>query len=838
MTSTSTRAETFDRLWATPKGPRALLSVQHKTVGGRFMITAFVLFLIGGVEALFMRTQLAQPENDFLAPETYNQLFTMHGSTMMFLFVVPFLEGLASYLLPLQLGARELPFPRLNAFNYWCYLFGGLILYSSFLVDMVPDAGWFAYVPLSGPEFSDQAMDIWLFGLTLAEISAVGAAAEIITAVLRFRAPGMSLNRMPILAWSMLAVGLLIVVAFVPLIVASILLEMDRSVGTTFFDSDAGGNPLLWQHLFWIFGHPEVYVMFLPGAAIISHVVPAHSQRRLEAYPLVVLAIIATAVMSLGLWVHHMYTVGLPPVTLSFFTVASMSIALASGLQVFAWLATMWLGTVRLTVPMMYALGFIVTFVAGGVTGVMVAAAPFDGQVHDTYFVVAHFHYVLIGGVLFPIFAALFHWWPKFTGRMTSRFLGHLSFWLVFVGFHTTFFPMHLSGLWGMPRRVYTYERELGVGFLNLLSTIGAFILAAGVVVVVVALMTAWTRGRPAPEDPWEADTLEWRMPSPPPNANWNAYPVVRSRHPAWDEPDDVDRYPQVTEAFDHRPLDRRRTLTSSVLTAEPDGATHIPLPSPWPFVPAFGLAMVAVGLLLKTWLVAGPALAVVLLGVVGWVVSNETERGDDVIGPVGGVFNLEPSGPTSTTWWAGAAAAIAGAVTVVTVAFSGLYLQVNAPAWPPDGETLDRPWHSAVILVLLAVAFLAARHGGRRGFDDPDVRDADDGTLVAQRLGGWLAVGAGLAALVVLVLLWVGSDLEPKVHAYDSTALLLLGLQGLFTLGAVMLTGAGLYARHRHRRGSRTGMLLQAAGLLWVLALGSWALIWITTDLLPVVVG
>ncbi|MCW4384783.1 cbb3-type cytochrome c oxidase subunit I [Salinibacterium sp. SYSU T00001] len=836
MTSTShiEPKEAHSQTWDNAPGARGFFSaVQHKNVGMRYMVTAFLLFLVGGVLSLLMRLQLAQSENDFLEPDTYNELFTMHGTTMMFLFAVPFLEGLASYLLPLMIGSRDLPFPRYNAFNYWCYLLGGIILYSSYIFAMVPDAGWFAYVPLSGPEFSDKAMDFWLFGLTLAEIAAVGAAIEIGVAVLRTRAPGMSLNRMPIFAWTMLAVSFTIIVAFIPLIVASVLLELDRTIGTAFFDTQSGGNPLLWQHLFWIFGHPEVYVMFLPGAAIISHVIPVHARHPLVAYPLVVVALATTAVMSLGLWVHHMYSVGLPSITLSFFTASSMAITLASGLQVFAWLATLWLGRARFTVPMMFAIGFIVTFVAGGITGVMVASVAFDQQVHDTYFVVAHFHYVLIGGMLFPVFAGLHHWWSKFTGKLYSTIAGHVSFWLIFVGFHTTFFPMHLTGLWGMPRRVYTYERELGLDFVNLLSTIGAFVLAAGVLVLTLNFVRSWFWGRPAPQDPWHGDSLEWVADSPAPSENWPAIPVVASRTPGWNPaPDDHPYAEPVREAFEHQPKEFRASPMTTVVSGEPDGAVLMPSPTLWPLVSPVGLAVIAVAMLTQWYPLSFLGILIAVVGLAGWAWRNESEFARNDLSPLAGRFPFEARGSRSIGWWAASSAAIVAVIAVATLAFSALYLQVNAAVWPVGGM-VDNTLAFVAVTIALLVAAVATGWGSRRSGDvewgtvTPGVRTAHLTTAV-------IALVAGAAALLLVCLVWFGGDIDPSEHAYQSSVWTLLATQSLVTLAALFGTGIAVMGRLRHRRDSRPGMLLRYSSIFWAATVATWLLTWATIDLFP----
>ncbi|GAA1127471.1 cytochrome c oxidase subunit I [Citricoccus alkalitolerans] len=826
-------AEEFERIYDKPPGLRGFFtSVQHKVVGTRYMITAFAFFLIGGLEAMLMRTQLAQPQNDFLSAESYNELFTMHGTTMMFLFAIPFIEGLATYLLPLQIGARDMPFPRYNVFNYWCYLFGGLLLYGSFLVDLVPDAGWFAYVPLSGPEFADKSMDIWLFGLTLAEIAAVGAAIEIIVSVLKTRAPGMSLDKMPIFAWTMLSVAVLIIVAFVPLIVASLLLEFDRSMGTAFFNQEAGGDPLLWQHLFWIFGHPEVYVMFLPGAAIMSHVIPIHARHRLVAYPFVVVAVIVTAIMSLGLWVHHMYVTGLPPLTLTFFTAASMSISLASGVQIFAWISTLWSGRPKFTVPMLFALGFIVTFVAGGITGVMVASASFDSQVHDTYFVVAHFHYVIIGGLLFPVFAALYHWWPKFTGRMVNDMAGYASFAAIFLGFHLTFFPMHLTGLWGLPRRVYTYDAYMGVDVVNLLSTIGAFVMAAGVLTFSVALVYAWQRGRRAPRDPWGGDTLEWATESPASSSNWPSIPVVTDRHPLWaPEQDITESQRSMRDAFDHRPAMVRVSPLTTVLTASPDGAMRLASPTVWPLLPAGGLLIIALGLLLEIYPIAFLGIAVVALGLLGWARTVESDNDEASTVPVGGRYPIEARGPRAIGWWAAWCLVAVLAVGMATIVLSALFLQVNAGNWPQD--PLGVPVPTAAVGLCAIVGLLACRQGARHGM----AQHAPAGSRRTHLVTAGIALVAGVVILALLLTIWAQTDKEPTAHAYDSSVMLLLCTQALAVLFAVGATAAAVFSRVRQARDLRPALLLQNAAIVWVAVLITWVLSWVATDLLPVAV-
>jgi len=472
--------DALKRVWTDPTGPFGwTANVQNGPIVQRFMITVFAFFLFGGLEALLMRTQLATPANALVTPDIYNQVFTMHGSTMMFLFAVPMMEAFAEFLLPVMVGTRELPFPRLTAFLYWTLLFGGLMFNAAFLFRSLPDSGWFAYTPLSSvPYSSNLGIDFWLLGLDVAQIAAIGDAFEIIVGILKTRAPGMSLRQMPIYLWSVLVMGFSMIFGFTPLFVCTLMLQLDRHWATHFFDPNAGGNPLLWQHLFWIFGHPEVYIMFIPATGVISMIVPTFTRRPLVGYTLIVLAMVATAFLSFGLWVHHMFSTGaIAPLAMSFFTAASMSIAIPSGVQIFAWIGTMWGARPRLATPMLWALGFIATFVLGGISGVTLAAVPWDWQATDTYFVVAHFHYVLIGSLLFATFAGLYYWLPKLTDRMLSERLGKWNFWITLIGFNITFFPMHFSGLLGMPRRVYTYPPGLGLEIPNLVSTIGAYML-------------------------------------------------------------------------------------------------------------------------------------------------------------------------------------------------------------------------------------------------------------------------------------------------------------------------------------------------------------------------
>ena len=617
----------LERAWSSKRGlPGFLSAVNHKQIGMRFIWTALIFLLIGGVEGILLRIQLAQSESTFLDPETYNQIFTMHGTTMMFLFAVPVLEGLAMYLAPLQVGTRDMPFPRLNAFGYWIYLAGGVLLNWSLLTGSIPDGGWFAYTPLTGLEFSpDRGMDFWLLGVTFVEIAGIIGAIELITVILRFRAPGMSIGRIPLFSWSVLVMASMMLIAFPFVIAASTMLELERKVEAPFYDPELGGNPLLWQHLFWIFGHPEVYIVLLPAIGAVSAVVAVHVRRPIVAYPLVVASFIAIGVVSFGLWVHHMFAVGLPVMVLSLFAVASYFIAIPSGIQVFAWIATIWEGRPLWRTPMWFVVGFIAIFVLGGITGVMVATAPFDLQAHDSFFVVAHLHYVLIGGAVFPLFAGLHHWLPKFCGRMPSEVAGKTAFWLMFIGFNVTFFPQHWLGLQGMARRVYTYDANLGWDTANLVSTVGAFVLAAGFVVFLANLAWSWRYGSPSGDDPWGGDTLEWATSSPPPSYNFERIPTVSDVSPQWNTspaelPPDV---AQGVLAVSRPWRGRREVIRTSVLDARPEAIVALPGPSYWPLITAIALTMSIIGVLVDWWILAGAAALATVVCVIGWNDSN-----------------------------------------------------------------------------------------------------------------------------------------------------------------------------------------------------------------------
>ncbi len=616
----TTATERLARTWEAPPGIATwFTTVDHKTIGIRYIITAFAFFCAAGIGALLMRTQLIRPDNTFLAPETYDQIFSMHGTTMIFLFATPILFGFGNFLVPLMCGTRDMAFPRLNAFGYWVFLFAGLFLWSSFLIGAAPNAGWFNYVPLSGPLYDPGPnIDFYTLGLIFLSIATTAGAINFIVTIFKLRAPGMSINRMPVFLWSILATSFAVIFAVPALTAANFLLYLDRAFGFHFFDVANGGNVLLWQHLFWFFGHPDVYIIVLPALGIVSEIVPTFSRRPIVGYSYIVLATVATGLVAFGVWVHHMFAVGLAPVSMTFFSAASVVIAIPSGVQVFAWLATMLTGKMLVRTALLFVAGFLVTFVLGGLSGVMFPAVPFDRQITDSYFVVAHFHYVLVGGMVFPLFGAFYYWFPKMTGRLLSERLGKVHFWTFFVGFNTTFFVMHILGLLGMPRRIYTYEGGLGWDVYNLIATIGAYLLALGVLLFLANIFWSLRSGQLAGDNPWGGSTLEWATSSPPPAYNFETIPEVRSRDVLWDQPmlraelHDAE-WGGTTLAGSHS------ALSTSLLDAQPEDVVPMPEDSWWPLLAALAIAMVFVSLLLRSLIPAAVGAFLIYVSLIGW---------------------------------------------------------------------------------------------------------------------------------------------------------------------------------------------------------------------------
>ena len=602
-------------IWETAPGLYGwLATVDHKTIGIRYLCTAFLFLVLGGMEALVLRVQLAQPDLKLVSPDAYNQLFSMHGTTMMFLYALPMLSGFSNYLWPLMLGSRDMAFPRLNALSYWIFLFAGIFLYASVPLGQAPNGGWFAYVPNTSLEYDPGInMDIFALGLVFLGISTVVGSANFVVTLLRCRAPGMSVNRLPILIWGTLTASAANLLAIPAVSLACAMLWLDRRFGTHFFEVSGGGQPLLWQHLFWIFGHPWVYALVLPAMGIVSDALPVFCRRPLVGYTLVAISTVATMILGFGVWVHHMFATGLPVMSLSLFSAASFVIAVPSAVAVFAWIATIWTGRPQFTTPFLFFAGFILLFVIGGVSGFMTASVALDWQLTDTYFIVAHLHYVLLGINVFPVIGGIHFWFPKMSGRMMDERLGKWTFWTMFVGFNAAFFPMHITGLMGMPRRVYTYPAILGVGWLNLISTIGAFVFAIGVLVFLCNVARSLRSGTPAGANPWDAPTLEWATSSPPPVYNFATIPQVASRYPLWEDrlQENDERSVIGDRAPDGMVLDKgKETIGVTPLDGEPNVVLKMPGDSILPFLLAVGMALLFVGLLAKLyWLIGASGL-------------------------------------------------------------------------------------------------------------------------------------------------------------------------------------------------------------------------------------
>lgn len=752
------QSERLRKVWQTQSGIRYLMSVNNSEIGKWYSLTCFAFMMAAGVLALLMRVQLAYPQMQFLDADRFNQFFTMHGSAMMFLFAVPLFEAMAILILPAFLGARDMPFPRLSAFGYWSFLIGGVFVLGSVLCDAAPKSGWFMYPPLA-TEDKGVGSDIWLLGLSFIEIASIAAAVELIVGVLKCRPPGMRVNMMPLYAWYVLVVGGMILFAFPPLIAGDLLFELERALDWPFFDHTRGGDPIFWQHLFWIFGHPEVYIVFLPSIAIAAMVVPTVAQRPIVGYSWIVLSAVGTGFLSFGLWVHHMFTTGLPLISLGFFSAASEAVVIPTGIQIFAFLATLMVGRVTLSLPLLWIAGGLAIFTAGGLTGVMLAIAPFDWQVHDTYFVVAHLHYTLFGGMILPVMAGVYYFFPFFTKRMLSERLGKWAFWLIFGGFNLTFLPMHLTGLLGMPRRVFTYPGDLGWNTLNLVSTVGAFVIAAGFVIFAFDLLRP---GKPrlSSRNPWRAGTLEWTDTETGEDWGVRSIPYVTSRYPLWDQPNlvqrmDAGRYylpdapeglreTMVTSVIDARPVQVQRvtgdawiTLAAAVLT----GGCFI-LPTFHLYVPAAISGVLAVGCIIY------------------WLWTSTARKPEKPMKDAGLGLSLPTyaSGPESVGWWAMWITMLGDSTAFASIVFGFFfYWTSRADFLPPDAVHADAGL-LAVSVAALGLAWgltYAARHLNRAG--------RATACRVALVAGPLLALAGG-AAMVLSVM-----ALQPSSHVYPA---------------------------------------------------------------------
>lgn len=821
--------EEFERVWGNPRGWRALSVVNHSSVAVRFMATGAVFFVLAGLLAMAMRVQLARPGAGFMGAEAYNQAFTMHGTMMMFLFAVPVLQGLAAYLLPKMLGARDLVYPRLSAFGYWCYLFGGLILVASIPLGLAPDAGWFMYTPLSSARHSPGPnSDFWLLGVTFIEISSMAAAIDIVVSVLRARAPHMALHQLPVFAWAMLVSSVMVIVGFPPLILGSILLELERAAGWPFFDPARGGDPLLWQHLFWLFGHPEVYIIFLPAAGIVSTILPVYARRPLVGYTWVVLSLVAVGFLSFGLWVHHMFTVGIPALAQGFFSMASMLVAIPTGIQVFAWIATLLAGRPRWSIPMLWLTGFLAIFVAGGLTGVMLAFVPFDWQAHDTHFVVAHLHYVLIGGMLFPLVAGLYHWLPHLTGRMPLRALSHAGFWLSFIGFNGTFLVMHWTGLLGMPRRVYTYDAGLGWDWPNLVSSVFSFVMAFGVAAVLLDLALHRRLGRKARRNPWGAGTLEWATGTPPRAYNFASLPELPMRHPLWDQPQLLRSIPAGAHALADASHGRRETMGTDPVSGAPREVIHLPFNSWWPLVAALLLAGLCLGLLTKAYTVAAVFALAAVAALLRWSWENgahpKAAAGEARDLPYG--LRLHSRTFDGPGLWGMGLTLLANGTLYVSLLFGWFYLWTVAPNWQPPARSPLAGW-----LLPGAIAAFAVGQAWMEGAVARLRRRHAEPRLRALMLA---AGAAGAVGCVLLALLWARAPLAPAASAHDAVlafTLAYLLLHGTLAVVLSLLQAWRAHLGHVHVAAPYEPLVVT---LLWRYVVACCVLAWLAMAVLP----
>ncbi|PJF10001.1 cytochrome c oxidase subunit I [Pseudorhodobacter sp. MZDSW-24AT] len=775
-------------VWSDLPGWRGVLaSVNHGTIGLRFMATACVFFAIGGVLSMLIRAQLATPRGAFLDTAVYNQIFTMHGSIMMFLFAIPMLEGLALWLLPKILGARDMAFPRLSALGYWCYLFGGTIILLSLLGGVAPDGGWFMYTPLSDKTHTPGInADVWLLGITFVEISAVAAAVEITVTILRCRSADMPLTRMPLMGWYMLGTSVMMLVGFPPLILGSILLELERAFDWPFFDVTRGGDPLLWQHLFWLFGHPEVYIIFLPAAGALSTIIPVLSRTTILGYGTIVAAVLGLVFLSFGLWVHHMFTVGIPHMALAFFSAASALVAVPTAVQVFAWIGTIWKGRPELKLPMLYVLGFFLTFVMGGLTGVMLAIVPFNWQAHDTAFVTAHLHYVLIGGFVFPMLAALTYWMPLICGRARVPRVGEAAFWLILIGFHGTFFIMHLTGLLGMPRRIDVYPDNPEWIIPNLVSSIFSMVMAMGFALFAFDIVMQVIFGAHSRRNPWRAPTLDWAMSLPAPAYNFASLPG-----PGLDHADAAVALARGTGWLPGAPRGWRETLVVNAGSGRPEHVAVLPDNTMLPIATAAVIGSFFMLMLAGLYWLTPLALVAIVLTLWRWgaVMGADTDHA-----PI-----LVAKGQSLPVHWQVRGTLAYGGAVATLVADSSLYacllfgvgfLSVVAPAWPAPESGLSGLWSAMLIGVALVALTLGALFARRA--------EARRGSAIAQtqtRLG----VVSGVIALVALVSIALLLD-DPTRHARDALRGVLLGF-AVVHMGIATLLAARSHADARDGR-------------------------------------
>jgi cytochrome c oxidase subunit I+III len=804
----------LEQAWQPPRGWRWPSGVNNTQIGLFYVATALLFFVLAGVLGLLIRLQLAVPGNTFLSAQAYNQVFTMHGTVMMFLFAVPVVEAIAVYLLPGMLGSRDLPFPRLGAYAFWAYAFGGLAFFCTLFWGLAPDGGWFMYPPLTSLEQSPGlGADFWLLGIGFIEISAIAGAIELIVGILFTRAPGMTLQRMPVFAWAMLVVALMIVLAFPAVIAGTLLLELERALDWPFFLPDRGGDPLLWQHLFWFFGHPEVYIIFLPAAGLVSMLVPVLAGTPLVGRRAINAALAAVGVISLLLWAHHMFTAGLGRFATLLVSAASLAVAVPTSVQVFAWLATLRQGRLRRNAAGLFLLGFFFIFVLGGLTGVMLGVLPFDWQVHDTHFIVAHLHYVLIGGMVFPVFAALYHWTPLVNGHALSERWGRWVFGLMFVGFNVAFFPMHVAGLLGMPRRVYTYDEGLGWSGPNLLSTVGAFIFAAGVALFLADAVRTWCKARKPSANPWQSDSLEW-LPSG--DFGTRSIPQVRSAHPLWDQPGLSEEVAAGGHWLPGTLSGGRETLITSPQRALPRHVARLTGDSWLPLLAGLGTAGFFLLLTVKLNLLA---LACGLGAIVAlWAWLWETDRAPALrTGEVadGVRLPLTAHGPASPSWWAMVVLIVVDLTIFLSLAFSHLHVSMQAEVCPPQGSALP-PLGQGLAPAGWALAGMLLIEWARR-MDLPACR-RPHALLALVFIAG---VACSLAGFGTGWAAHAEAGLRPAANAWSATLATLLAYQGFHAvILAVMAVytlsrlGAGLLQHNARATLDNTALMAHGANL------------------------
>jgi cytochrome c oxidase subunit I+III len=760
--------ERLEAAWHQPAGWRHFSAVNNSFVGVWYMTGAFAFLLFGGALAVLMRTQLAMPDNDFVSPGLYNQLFTLHGSVMMFLFAIPIFEAFSILLMPQMLAARDLPFPRLSAYSFFCFLLGGVFVCASIFFDAAPAGGWFMYPPLTTAVQEGIGADIWLLGLSFIEIASIAAAVELVVGVLKCRPPGMRLHLMPLYCWYILVVAGMILLAFPPLIIGDIMLEVERAFDWPFFDPARGGDPLLWQHLFWIFGHPEVYIIFLPSIALIAMIVPTFARRPIVGYRWIVLSAAGVGFLSFGLWVHHMYATGMPGISLGFFSAASEVIAIPTGIQIFVLIATVLAGRFIMSVPMLFAAGALAIFVLGGLTGVMIAIVPFDLQAHDSYFIVAHLHYTLIGGMLFPVAGGIYYWFPIINGKRLSDTLGRAAFWLLFVGFNVAFLPMHLTGLLGMPRRVYTYQSTDGFDTLNLVSSGGAYVIAAG------ALLIAWDLFRPKGKDalaarnPWNAGTLEWAQQMPGRLWGVRTVPRITTRYPLWQQENLIEDIDAGAFYLPDAEEGRRETIVSTPVEAEPLHCLRVPGPT---FMTSIAALFTGAAFLFATfhwwWLtLAAAALASVTIVTWLWTGTAEIPEADSKDVGLGLMLPLYASGSRSVGWWAVLIMMIGDLTGFVSLVFAYFFYWTIQPDFPHPsmpGPGMLWPLTGGLLILTAWAATLVARNRNRR--NGAFSFYAASALAIAAAVAGTLALLAGPQAY----------DLSPTAHVYPATVWLLV---------------------------------------------------------------